>query len=168
LNARVGSLTANKERFFFWRTVSTEDDKPHFEYCFDKEMALQRFGEGIDWRLIRNGILILFAVWILAGMALACSTRLEMISTLMICSGLFLLGLFSDYLFGVAAAEGVWWAKVMYAVLPNWQLFWMADALEKDKMVPVQYLVSAFGYMAAYVGAVLAAALWLFEDRELN
>lgn len=32
LNARVGSLTANKERFLPWRTVANEDDKPLFEY----------------------------------------------------------------------------------------------------------------------------------------
>ena len=35
LDARVGSLTANKERFFPWRTVSSEDDKPHFEYFLE-------------------------------------------------------------------------------------------------------------------------------------
>jgi len=134
---------------------------------FNKEGGLQSFGEGIDWRMIRNGILILFAVWILAGLALACSTRLELISTLMVCSGLFLLGLFSDYLFGRPAEAGAWWAKGLYTVLPNWQLFWLADALEEGKTIPVRYLASAFGYMAAYVGAALAVALWLFEDREL-
>ena len=32
LNARVGSLTANKERFMPWRTLANEDDKPLFEY----------------------------------------------------------------------------------------------------------------------------------------
>ena len=32
LHARVGSLTANKERFLPWRTISNEDDKPLFEY----------------------------------------------------------------------------------------------------------------------------------------
>ena len=32
INARVGSLTANKERFLPWRTVTNEDDKPLFEY----------------------------------------------------------------------------------------------------------------------------------------
>ncbi len=32
LHARVGSLTANKERFLPWRTLSNEDDKPLFEY----------------------------------------------------------------------------------------------------------------------------------------
>ena len=35
LNARVGSLTANKERFMAWRTVSNENDKPLFEYFLE-------------------------------------------------------------------------------------------------------------------------------------
>lgn len=35
LNARVGSLTANKERFMAWRTVSSESDKPLFEYFLE-------------------------------------------------------------------------------------------------------------------------------------
>ncbi len=32
INARVGSLTANKERFMPWRTIADEDDKPLFDY----------------------------------------------------------------------------------------------------------------------------------------
>ena len=35
LNARVGSLTANKERFMAWRTVSNEHDRPLFEYALE-------------------------------------------------------------------------------------------------------------------------------------
>lgn len=35
LNARVGSLTANKERFMAWRTVNDENDKPLFEYFLE-------------------------------------------------------------------------------------------------------------------------------------
>jgi type I restriction enzyme R subunit len=35
LNARVGSLTANKERFMAWRSVSNENDKPLFEYFLE-------------------------------------------------------------------------------------------------------------------------------------
>ncbi|MFC3193376.1 type I restriction endonuclease subunit R [Marinicella sediminis] len=35
LNARVGSLTANKERFMPWRTISHEDDKPLFKYALE-------------------------------------------------------------------------------------------------------------------------------------
>ncbi len=61
----------------------------------------------MDWRLVPAAVLILFALWILAGLALACSTRLDMIPTLAICSALFLLGIMSDYLFG-RRAEPVW------------------------------------------------------------
>ncbi len=35
LNARVGSLTAPKERFMPWRVVDHEDDKPLFEYFLE-------------------------------------------------------------------------------------------------------------------------------------
>ena len=48
LTARVGSLTANKERFLPWRTLKSENDKPLLEYelekmvkgFFDRELLL--------------------------------------------------------------------------------------------------------------------------------
>jgi ABC-2 type transport system permease protein len=133
-----------------------------------KEGKPQAFATGIDWRMLRAGILVLFAFWVLAGLAIACSTRLEVMATLAVCSGFFLLGLMSDYLFGRRAEAGSWWANICYSILPNWQLFWMADALEEGKYIPARYLGTASAYMVAYVGAALALALWLFEDRELT
>ena len=35
LNARIGALTASKERFLPWRTVDNENDQPHFEYFLE-------------------------------------------------------------------------------------------------------------------------------------
>jgi ABC-type transport system involved in multi-copper enzyme maturation permease subunit len=183
----------------------------------------------VDWRLVPAALLILFALWILAALALACSTRFDMIPTLAICSALFLLGIMSDYLFGrlaepvwrhdltaeaggsrwsesqravlktivtkydqnkdgklewierkdisaedqarlrQAGMAGAWWASVLYTVTPNWQLFWLADALETDKsLFHWGYVAKAFAYMAAYVGAALAAAIMLFQERELS
>jgi len=183
----------------------------------------------VDWRLIPAAVLILFALWILAGLALACSTRFDMIPTLTICSALFLLGIMSDYLFGrqaepvwrrdltaevtssrwspsqrallkemvnkydrdkngtlepserqaFSAADearlrqagmgGRWWAEVLYTVTPNWQLFWLADVLAEAKS-PFYwgYVGKAFVYMVSYVGAALAAAVLLFQERELS
>lgn len=127
------------------------------------------FAEGVDWRLIGAVLLLLFAIWVIASLALACSTRLDIIPTLAICSGAFLIGLMSDYLLGRPASEGSVIAKVFYNVVPNWQQFWLADALEKDRPgIPFQYVGLAFVYMVCYAGAALAAALWLFEDRELS
>ncbi|HLH56990.1 MAG TPA: hypothetical protein VKY92_25645 [Verrucomicrobiae bacterium] len=196
---------------------------------YDKHGTAQAFATGVDWRMVPAGILVLFALWILAGLALACSTRFDMIPTLAICSAIFLLGIMSDYLFGrraepvwrydlqgevassrwtlgqkallkelvakydedkngiVEASErqkitpedkarlsragmgGEWWASILYTLTPNWQLFWLADALNTDKgAVPLSYLGKAFAYMIGYVGAALAIAVALFEDRELN
>jgi ABC-2 type transport system permease protein len=196
---------------------------------YDKEVKPQPFAAGVDWRLAPAAVLILFALWILAALALACSTRVDMIPTLAICTAVFLLGLMSDYFFG-RRAEPVWrydlkeeaggtrwsdaqkvllksvlekydndrsgkleqaereaisaddkarlaragmggslWASVLYTVVPNWQLFWLADALETDtNTIPLGYMGKAFAYVVGYVGATLAAAIVLFEGRELS
>ena len=36
ITARVGSLTANKERFMPWNTIRNEDDRPLLEYQLEK------------------------------------------------------------------------------------------------------------------------------------
>ncbi len=136
---------------------------------YTKEGALQEFAKGVDWGLIPAGILILFALWILAGLALACSTRFDVIPTLAICSAFFLLGLPSDYLFGTRAERGSWWASVLYTVTPNWQLFWLADAVEMGKSAFYWgYIGKALLYVVGYVGAALAVAVAMFEERELS
>ncbi len=123
----------------------------------------------VDWRLVPAGILILFALWIVAALAIACSTRLDTIPTLAICSGIFLLGLMSDYFFGRRAAAGDWWASTLYSLIPNWQLFWLADALDMGKSTfHWGYVAKAFGYVVGYAGAALAVATMLFEERELS
>ena len=136
---------------------------------FTKQM--QSLGEwaAVDWRLVPAGILILFAFWIFAAVALACSTRLDMIATLTVCSAIFLLGLMSDYLFGQLAERGSWWASALYSAVPNWQLFWLADALETGKdTFSWAYVGKAFAYMIFYAGAALSVAVALFDDRELS
>jgi ABC-2 type transport system permease protein len=136
---------------------------------YNKEGKPQQFATGVDWGMIPAAVLILFALWILAGLALACSTRFDMIPTLAICSGFFLLGIMSDYLFGTRAEKGSWWASVLYTITPNWQLFWFADAIEMGKSeFHWGYVGKAFAYVVAYVGAALAVAIALFEDRELS
>ena len=123
----------------------------------------------VDWRLVPAGILILFALWILAALALACSTRLDTIPTLAICSAFFLAGLMSDYFFGTRAEAGKWWASTLYTIVPNWQLFWLADALDMGKSTfHWGYVGKAFAYAVAYAGAALAVGMALFEERELS
>ena len=138
-------------------------------FQFTRQMQSLGTVAQVDWRLIPAGILILFALWILAAIALACSTRFDMIATLSICSAIFLVGLMSDYFFGKPAAHGAWWASTLYSVVPNWQLFWLADAIDSGRSTfHWDYVVKALGYVACYVGAALAIGVALFEDRELS
>ena len=67
-----------------------------------------------------------------------------------------------------AGLGGRWWASVIYTIVPNWQLFWMADALEGKNQIPWSYVGRAFGYVVGYLGAALALGLLLFEGRELS
>ncbi|HTA95895.1 MAG TPA: hypothetical protein VK769_07200, partial [Verrucomicrobiae bacterium] len=123
----------------------------------------------VNWNLLPAGVLILFALWILAAVALACSTRFDTIPTLAICSAIFLVGLMSDYFFGIRAQTGNWWASTLYSIIPNWQLFWLADAIETGKSTfQWAYVGKAFAYAVCYAGAALAVGTALFEERELS
>ncbi len=123
----------------------------------------------VDWNLLPAAILILFALWILAAIALACSTRLDTIPTLAICSAIFMLGLMSDYFFGRRAEHGEWWASTLYSVIPNWQIFWLADAIDTGKNTfQWNYVGKALAYAVFYTGAALAAGAALFEEREFS
>jgi ABC-type transport system involved in multi-copper enzyme maturation permease subunit len=138
-------------------------------FSFTKQQQSLGTAAAVDWRMVPAAILVLFALWILAALALACSTRVDVIPTLAICSAIFLVGIMSDYLFGRHAEKGSWWASVLYTVTPNWQLFWLADVLETGKNTfPWGYVGKAFGYVVGYVGAALCLATLLFEDRELS
>ncbi len=138
-------------------------------FRFTKQMQTLAVEAHVDWRLLPAGILILFALWVLAALAIACSTRLDTIPTLAVCSAFFLIGLMSDYFFGTRAEIGKWWASALYTVIPNWQLFWFADALEMGKSTfQWGYVGKALAYAVAYAGAALAVGTALFEERELS
>jgi ABC-type transport system involved in multi-copper enzyme maturation permease subunit len=142
-------------------------------FRFTQQMESAGTVAQVNWNLLPAGILILFALWILAALALACSTRLDTIPTLAVCSAFFLIGLMSDYFFSQAGGKigggGPWWASTLYTVIPNWQLFWLADAIETGKSTfQWAYVGKAFVYVVAYAGAALAIGTALFEERELS
>lgn len=122
----------------------------------------------VDWRLVPATLLILFATWVLAAVALVCSTRLDLLPTMAITYGIFLLGLMSDYFFGRAAGDGNVIAQMGYAIIPNWQLFWMADAIQNNQSIPLEYVVRGLFQMSMNTGWILIVAVLLFDDRELS
>jgi ABC-type transport system involved in multi-copper enzyme maturation permease subunit len=122
---------------------------------------------GYSWGIVPALILVIYAVWAMGILATALSTRFDLVPNMLICSFVFVLGLMSDYLLGRYAA-GNWLAAFFYAVIPNWQLFWMADALAADKPIPVSYVLWGALYILLFIGFFLVLAVWLFQDREVG
>jgi ABC-type transport system involved in multi-copper enzyme maturation permease subunit len=138
-------------------------------FQFTTQMESMGTRAQVNWNLLPAGLLVLFALWVLAAVALTCSTRFDTIPTLAICSAIFLVGLMSDYFFGLPASKGSWWASTLYSIVPNWQIFWLGDALDMGKSTfQWGYVGKAFGYMMCYAGAALAVGAALFEERELS
>lgn len=116
--------------------------------------------------ILPAGALLGLAILLLAGIALALSTRLETVPALAVSSSLFMLGLMSDYLFGRRAADHPVFA-FLDAITPNFQHFWAADALVGDG-IPLAYLGGTMIYTACYLVAVLAAGMLSFRQMELQ
>ena len=83
----------------------------------------------------------------------------------------------------VRITQGSVWAKFLYVLVPNWQLFWLSDSMSPqaeelgesrfktqyaEGKVPARYLVTAGLYVVLYVVMALALAIWMFENRELS
>jgi ABC-type transport system involved in multi-copper enzyme maturation permease subunit len=111
-------------------------------------------------------ILILFAIWIMGAVTVVLSTRLDVVPNLCVCSLIFFLGLISNYLFGEIAEES-FWAAVIYAILPNWQFFWLADVLGNDQQIPISYLLWSAVYAVLYIVFACTVAAFMFQEKEL-
>ncbi len=129
--------------------------------------AAARFGAHLTWTLVPVNVLIAMALLLLAAIALALATRLDVVPTVTLCSIVFLVGLMSDYLFGRHAATSRA-AAALYAVLPNWQHFWVVDALHLDVRVPASYVARAAAYAGLYLIGVLSLAILSFRNTEVK
>jgi hypothetical protein len=133
---------------------------------FDRAGAWAPFQWSIDWRIVPAAALVTAALVVFSAIALALSTRLSTVPTVTVCCAVFLAGLMSDYLFGRHAAVSLP-AAAAHGVLPNWQNFWLAEALADGGAIPLSYLGQAMAYAALYAGAVLCAGLALFRRADV-
>ena len=112
--------------------------------------------------------LIFLAVMILTAFAVTLSTRFSQVVTLILCSGVFLLGLLSDYYFGNPEAQSSLLGQILYHVLPNFQFFWLGDALTQELEVRSAHVARVAGYAVLYTLAVLSLGVALFQTREVG
>ncbi|NBV64169.1 MAG: ABC transporter permease [Planctomycetes bacterium] len=133
--------------------------------------------------------MLLLAELVLAAIAVAASTRMGQVLTLLTVLGLFLVGLLSDWLFArrieqlteimgkLPEGQAHWydtlhleWGlfRALQAIVPNFQLFWMADAVTQKKVIGWDYLGMALPYGLTVIVMSLAAGTLMFQRREVG
>lgn len=191
----------------------------NFEADFStRDMALSF--KGNIWLAITA---VVVSVLMLCAIAVAVSTRLGQLMTLLATVGLFVLGLLSDWLLGrpLRSLEETWRARATeagltrseevvtviertsgeveevtrtvevatvplldmassseligwglleagYALLPNFQVLWLSDALTQDIVIPTDYLLRTIFYGMVYMLIALAIGVLLFQRRDLG
>ncbi len=124
------------------------------------------FGQDISPDILVALVLTLFGVLVFVAIAVAASTRLGQVMTLLVCFGFFFLGSTSHYFFGRFAGES-FAAKAAYLLCPNLTFFYVMDALVAERPVPISYMGLTAAYAACQVAAILAIGMALFQRREL-
>ena len=125
------------------------------------------FGSAYSWKIIPVSVLIFFAIAVLTGLAMSLAIRLDTVPTLSICSVVFLIGLMSDYLFGRHAAHhGL--ADLLYRMIPNWQHFWVVDALSGEGAIPWSYVARVALYAGLYLAGILSLGMLAFRQLEVR
>lgn len=134
---------------------------------------------------------LMMGILVLTSIAVALSTRLNQVLTLLGTLIIFILGLLSDWLFGRTirhydqmagrfAESGaaldftpsdiaIYTAcRIGYAVVPNSQVLWLSDAVTQGVAIPRDYVLPALGYGALFIVAALSLGVILFQRREVG
>ena len=133
----------------------------------DRNWQFNPHDNGFNAVDIYGSVLLLLAAIIIVALAVAFSARFNIVVTLSACTGIFLLGLISDSIFGRLAQTHVW-AKAGRYLVPNLQIFWISDAIYESSEVPVKYIAITASYALCYTAAVLAFAIALFQRRQVG
>ena len=83
----------------------------------------------------------------------------------MVCGLLFVAGLLWESWWGPAPATPG--RAMLYSLIPNWQHFWVSDALTGGGRIPWSYVCQAVAYAATYTGAVLCLGLGAFAHADV-
>lgn len=135
---------------------------------FDREFNPVPFGTGFaESQLFVAALMILMAITIVAAVALAASTRLGQVMTLMTCALVLMAGFLSDWVLGQHQDESTI-AAVLYRIVPNINYFWVVEAITADIQVPITYIIYSTIYAMLFVIAILMIGVALFQRREVG
>lgn len=136
--------------------------------CFlGPQWQLVPFWPGLRPVLFSGLLLVFMGVLVLCAVAVAVSVRFGQVMTLLLCGAVLLIGLIHPFLFDRYAGE-VALARIGGWVAPNLKLFETFEVLTQDRGIPPDYIALAALYCLAYVAAVLAIGIALFQLRALE
>ena len=135
--------------------------------CFPTPLDHLAFPLNFSWNLLPVGLLLWLCQGMAAALALALATRLALTPVLLAVSGVFALGLMSDYVLG-PHLQTAFAARAAYALAPNVQAFWLLDALDAATPIPPAYFLQAAAYAAAWSAACLALGAAAFQKLEIS
>jgi ABC-2 type transport system permease protein len=138
-----------------------------FLYFIDPSWKFDPAHNGFTSFDVYASILLFMGALTILSVAVALSTRFNILVTLACCIGVFMLGLISDYIYGQLADKHSW-AIVGRAVVPSLQVFWVSDAILEGTTVTAGYVASVGVYTACFSGAMLLIAIGLFQKRQIG
>jgi len=133
----------------------------------DRTWRFNPSGNRINTMDVYGAVLLLLAALIIVALAVALSSRFNIMVTLSACIGMFLLGLISDYVFG-RLADSYLWARIGRYLVPNLQVFWISDAIYEASRVPAKYIAIASVYTICYTAGILLLAVAVFQKRQVG
>ncbi len=132
-----------------------------------KGWTIVPFGQGIGGQLLIAMALIVIAVLILTAVAVAASTRLGQVMTLLVCIAAFFIGSMHPYVFGRWANQ-VFVGRVIGWETPDLTIFYQIDALTRDIPIPLEFLGLVALYGMLCIAGILAIGAALFQTRQLE
>lgn len=112
-------------------------------------------------------ILIVLALMMIGTIAAAFATLFPFLINLILCVGIFLLGLVSGPWLKFVFGEDSFRGELLAAIIPDWQIFWMTQALSAEAHVPAKYIFYSIGYMIVYSIVLTLWATVCFQNTEL-
>lgn len=135
---------------------------------FDKQWKPKTPNDFTDMQIIYAMILVFVAAMMIAAFAVTFSTRFGQVVTLLLCAGVFLLGLLSDYYFGSGDTTRPVIYQVLYGAVPNFQFFWLGDAITQDLGIRADQVLRVVLYGLAYSAAITSVGVAMFQTREVG
>jgi ABC-type transport system involved in multi-copper enzyme maturation permease subunit len=141
-----------------------------------KQWTLVPFGADVNqhgkilwpfrWQIFASLALIYLAILILVSVAVAASSRLGQIATILTTLGVLFVGSVHAALFGrygqLAPIRALGWS------LPKLPIFYKLHAMTNDIPIPAGYVALASLYALLYIAGVLCIAMALFQTRQLD